>query len=98
MSKPEQRFAIDQPLRIRRGSEEHWRPAFTVNVSRTGLLFTCDGPLNVGDEVELYIVIHDFRGHELPPVTRTFGRVVRLVAAPRGAAIEFTGEAYAAAG
>jgi hypothetical protein len=90
MVKSEPRFAIDQPLRIRRGHDSRWRAAMTVNVSRTGLLFCSDLPLAVGDDIEVYILLHDYRGNELAPVTLATDRVVRVVDSPPGAAIEFT--------
>jgi hypothetical protein len=93
---PDQRFTIDQQLRLRRLRDPQWYLACTVNVSRTGLLFTCDLPLQVGDQVEFCIVLHDHRGEETAALTRTTGRVVRVVDSPRGAAIEFSDRASAA--
>jgi hypothetical protein len=67
----ESRSPVDQSLRFRVLDENAWRVGRTINVSKSGMLFTSHEPLEIGTVLEL-----DFRSGEPGPRR---GVVVRRV-------------------
>lgn len=49
------RFSLILPMRYRPLGETKWRPAKTVNVSASGLLFQATEPLQIGKKLELEV-------------------------------------------
>ncbi len=52
-----QRFQLQLPLRYRRLGETHWHVGKTENISRSGLLFEADEPLQPNAQVEINLVL-----------------------------------------
>jgi hypothetical protein len=59
--------------------EPEWHEGRTVNISRSGLLFTCDQVLEVGTELELFILFPQGDGSAPKPLHVCRGHVVRRV-------------------
>jgi PilZ domain len=63
MSMVEPRFAVEKSIKFRSHGSVQWHPGQTRNLSRSGLLFTCDEDLAVGSVVELVLLDQDLNGH-----------------------------------
>jgi hypothetical protein len=62
MGERAERFRVRYPIKYRAAGEPTWHEGETVNISRTGLLFTMTAPLEVGSYVELIILLDETRG------------------------------------
>lgn len=52
-----QRFQLHLPLRYRRLGEKEWHVGTTENISRSGLLFQADEPLQPSSQLEINLVL-----------------------------------------
>ncbi len=52
-----QRFQLHLPLRYRRLGEQQWHEGKTENISRSGLLFQADGPMQPNAQLEINLVL-----------------------------------------
>jgi PAS domain S-box-containing protein len=52
-----QRFQLHLPLRYRRLGEAHWHTGTTENISRSGMLFQADEPLQPNSQLEINLVL-----------------------------------------
>ena len=66
MGERAERFRVRYPIKYRIAGEERWSVGETVNVSRSGLLFTTARSLPVGSSIELVILLDDSHGHRRP--------------------------------
>ena len=73
------RFPIKTSLRFREQGESEWRPASTINVSRSGVLFRADGPLADPVHAVDFIIDLPLNGATPGPQVRCTGQVVRIV-------------------
>jgi PilZ domain-containing protein len=71
----ESRSPVDQCLRFRLQDEDRWRNGRTVNVSRSGLLFSSAQSLEIGSVVEINLNLRQLIGSE----NVRYGVVVRRV-------------------
>ena len=71
----ESRSPVDQCLRFRLQDEDRWRNGRTVNVSRSGLLFSSAQSLEIGTVVEINLDLQELVGSE----NLRYGVVVRRV-------------------
>lgn len=71
----ESRSPVDQCLRFRLQDEDRWRYGRTVNVSRSGLLFSSAQSLEIGTVVEFNLDLQNVVGCE----NLRYGVVVRRV-------------------
>lgn len=71
----ESRSPVDQCLRFRLQDEDRWRNGRTVNVSRSGLLFSSAQSLEIGTVVEINLNLQELVGRE----NLRYGVVVRRV-------------------
>jgi hypothetical protein len=92
------RFPIRTSLLFRERGESEWRPASTLNISRSGLLFRADGLLpRAGHSVD-FIVTMPLDDVMPAPHVRCMGRVVRIAPealAERCHAVAVTIDGYA---
>lgn len=72
------RFPIRTSLRFREQGESEWRPASTINVSRSGVLFRADGPLADPVHALDFIIDLPLNGVTPGPQLRCTGHVVRI--------------------
>jgi hypothetical protein len=71
----ESRSPVDQCLRFRLQDEDRWRNGRTVNVSRSGLLFSSAQSPEIGTVVEINLNLQELVGFE----NLRYGVVVRRV-------------------
>ena len=60
----ESRSPVDQCLRFRLQDEDRWRNGRTVNVSRSGLLFSSAQSLEIGTVLEINLELQELVGSE----------------------------------
>lgn len=77
VSSVEPRFAIDKVVQFRVPGDTEWRFGRTRNLSRSGLLFSCNAHLEVGALVEIRLLDGDGDPHQRVSGPRCVGRVVR---------------------
>ena len=73
------RFAIPMPLRYREPGETAWHGGKVENISRTGVLFTVDKPMDVSAQVELTFQLPVELSGATPGQVFCVGQVVRTV-------------------
>ncbi len=80
-----ERFSLVLPVRYRRSGTESWAEGASVNISRTGLLFTTDPPTpSPGEWIDFMVRLAGPEG-ATGGEARCTGRVVRVVpASPEG--------------
>ncbi len=78
MSVVEPRFAVDKSMKFRPHGTLVWQPGRTRNLSRSGLLFACGDPLDVGTVLELVMLDKDWCGRSIEG-TPCRAQVVRRV-------------------
>jgi hypothetical protein len=74
-----QRYALHLSLRYRRIGEAAWRPGHTENISRSGILFRTDDPVEVDTPVEVSVVLATAPAQRDAAEVVCRGRVVRVV-------------------
>jgi hypothetical protein len=82
------RYPIRITLRYRTDAEPQWQEGRTVNISRTGVLFNANNPLEVRTTVQMTLMLPaEIAGDEAAEVF-CLGRIVRTI--PPGAPDEST--------
>jgi hypothetical protein len=72
------RYPIVTALRFRQGADEAWQPAWTLDMSRTGVRFSLEGPApDTESGIEFVLALPIFAGASGSQV-RCTGRVARL--------------------
>ena len=72
------RYAMATPLLFRQCGDQDWRPAWTLNLSRTGVLFRADDPPPALNREIEFIFTLPVPGASSGPQVRCLGRVVRV--------------------
>jgi hypothetical protein len=75
------RFPLHLVLRYRRIGDDVWREAQTENISRSGVFFRTDDPIEVNTPVELAMVLATGEVRHRAAEVLCRGRVVRTVSA-----------------
>jgi hypothetical protein len=71
-----QRFQLELPVRIMRTGDGHMaQGTLTRNISASGVLFTADAQVPLGDPIEYIVTLTNVRGVEVD--LRCTGKVVR---------------------
>jgi hypothetical protein len=73
------RVTFEAPLKFRIQGQSVWYSGSTVNVSSTDVLIHCSNIVQIGTELELFLVPRDEQQNEQPPITTCLGRVVQTV-------------------
>ncbi len=72
------RYPIATTLRFRQGEDEAWRPAWTLDMSRTGVRFSHEGPApDTSAVIEFVVALPIFAG-AVGTRVRCRGRVARV--------------------
>ncbi len=71
------RFPIQAPLRYRESGEQSWHSGLTVNISRTGILFSAEEPLDPQTVLEMRIAFPPELTGETETNVVCWGPVVR---------------------
>jgi hypothetical protein len=71
------RFSVQLEIRYRGARDRQWRVGHTRNISRSGVLFSADAPLDLETPVELVLVLPGTVAGEPPSHLRCRGQVVR---------------------
>jgi hypothetical protein len=72
-----QRFQLELPVRIMRTGDGHMaQGALTRNISASGVLFSADAQVPLGDAIEYVVTLTNVRGVEVD--LRCTGKVVRM--------------------
>ena len=77
-------FEVRLAMRCRPRGDTDWRTAMTENVSRPGVLFRADGPLDPKTPVELMLTLPGTVAGEPPSRLRCDGHVVRATTCEGG--------------
>lgn len=77
-----QRFPLDLPVRYRRAGEAAWLAGTTENISRSGVLFHADRPLDVNTPIEISIAMPAVAPASAPAEVRCQGHIVRIATPP----------------
>ncbi len=78
MNVVEPRFAVDKSVKFRPQGAAVWQSGRTRNLSRSGLLFACEEPVDIGTVIELVLLDQDLNGR-LIEANSCFAEVVRRV-------------------
>jgi len=81
MSFVEPRFDVDKLIRFRPHGSPTWQLGRTRNLSRSGLLFSCEQPVEVGAAIELLLLDQDVSGQVITGQV-CIGQVVRQAPPP----------------
>ena len=73
-----QRFPIHIPMRFRQSGDPAWSEATTINISRSGVLFHADKPLQPQTVLEILMELPTEIAGELPANVICCGPVVRV--------------------
>ncbi len=82
-----QRFRLNLPLRYRIAGQPAWRKGTTRDISRSGLLFDAEEPLQPTDRVEINLVLPVEIGGLSATEVFCKGEVVRAISSPETAAV-----------
>ena len=76
------RFAVELPVHYRASQAGDWREGRTANVSRTGLLFEAEGPLEPNSIVEISLKMPVPVIQQVEASVVCMGRIVRVISPP----------------
>ena len=74
------RFAVELPVQYRPTQGSDWRGGRTANISRTGLLFEAEGPLEPNSMVEISLKMPVPVIQQVEASVVCMGRIVRVIA------------------
>jgi len=73
------RYPIRMTLRYRTEADTQWQEARTVNISRTGVLFRTNNPLDIQTTLQMILLLPPELGGDDAAEVLCLGRIVRTV-------------------